>query len=150
VRNVNVTFKEIIKICYVYISKIYVIEFLENLDSTYYFIFFGVVFIVGYFIIKRQNNFKLMLQFRLIFYGFVMAFMLFWLPSTPSLASFGYPADIDDIENKQKLLKYLQDYNEAIVKTTEVVYWMIFITVFWFVSIISSIIKHFKIDKSAE
>lgn len=149
-RNVNVTFKEIIKICYVYISKIYVIEFLENLDSTYYFIFFGVVFIVGYFIIKRQNNFKLMLQFRLIFYGFVMAFMLFWLPSTPSLASFGYPADIDDIENKQKLLKYLQDYNEAIVKTTEVVYWMIFITVFWFVSIISSIIKHFKIDKSAE
>ena len=31
-----------------------------------------------------------------------MAFMLFWLPSTPSLASFGYPADIDDIENKQK------------------------------------------------
>ena len=149
-RNVNVTFKEIIKICYVYISKIYVIEFLENLDSTYYFIFFGVVFIVGYFIIKRQNNFKLMLQFRLIFYGFVMAFMLFWLPSTPSLASFGYPADIDDIENKQKLLKYLQDYNEAIVKTTEVVYWMIFITVFWFVSIISSIIKNFKIDKSAE
>lgn len=149
-RNVNVTFKEIIKICYVYISKIYLIEFLENLDSTYYFIFFGVVFIVGYFIIKRQNNFKLMLQFRLIFYGFVMAFMLFWLPSTPSLASFGYPADIDDIENKQKLLKYLQDYNEAIVKTTEVVYWMIFITVFWFVSIISSIIKHFKIDKSAE
>ncbi|WP_396176179.1 hypothetical protein [Flavobacterium sp.] len=125
-------------------------EFLENLDSTYYFIFFGVVFIVGYFIIKRQNNFKLMLQFRLIFYGFVMAFMLFWLPSTPSLASFGYPADFDDIENKQKLLKYLQDYNEAIVKTTEVVYWMIFITVFWFVSIISSIIKHFKIDKSAE
>jgi hypothetical protein len=91
-----------------------------------------------------------MLQFRLIFYGFVMAFMLFWLPSTPSLASFGYPADIDDIENKQKLLKYLQDYNEAIVKTTEVVYWMIFITVFWFVSIIFSIIKHFKIDKSAE
>jgi hypothetical protein len=91
-----------------------------------------------------------MLQFRLIFYGFVMAFILFWLPSTPSLASFDYPADIDDIENKQKLLKYLQDYNEAIVKTTEVVYWMIFITVFWFVSIISSIIKHFKIDKSAE
>jgi len=125
-------------------------DYLENLDSTYYFIFFGVVFIVGYFIIKRQNNFKLMLQFRLIFYGFVMAFMLFWLPSTPSLASFGYPADIDDIENKQKLLKYLQDYNEAIVKTTEVVHWMIFITVFWFVSIISSIIKHFKIDNSVE
>lgn len=125
-------------------------EFLKNLDSTYYFIFFGVVFIIGYFIIQRQNNFKLMLQFRLIFYGFVMAFMLFWLPSTASLASFGYPAAIDDIENKQKLLKYLQDYNEAIVKTTEVVHWMIFITVFWFVSIISSIIKHFKIDNSAE
>jgi hypothetical protein len=125
-------------------------EFLKNLDSTYYFIFFGVVFIIGYFIIQRQNNFKLMLQFRLIFYGFVMAFMLFWLPSTASLASFGYPSDIDDIENKQKLLKYLQDYNEAIVKTTEVVHWMIFITVFWFVSIISSIIKHFKIDNSVE
>ncbi len=130
--------------------KFFFMDCLENLDSTYYFIFFGVVFIVGYFIIKRQNNFKLMLQFRLIFYGFVMTFMLFWLPSTPSLASFGYPADIDDIESKQKLLKYLQEYNEAIVKTTEVVHWMIFITVFWFVSIISSIIKHFKIDNSVK
>ena len=130
--------------------KFFFMDCLENLYSTYYFIFFGVVFIVGYFIIKRQNNFKLMLQFRLIFYGFVMTFMLFWLPSTPSLASFGYPADIDDIESKQKLLKYLQEYNEAIVKTTEVVHWMIFITVFWFVSIISSIIKHFKIDNSVK
>lgn len=79
-----------------------------------------------------------------------MAFMLFWLPNTPPLASFGYPAAIDDIENKQKLLKYLQDCNYATVRTTEVVHWMIFITFFWFVSIISSIIKHFKIDNSVE
>jgi hypothetical protein len=82
-------------LCLQFKNKFY--DYLENFDSTYYFIFFLVVFIVGYFIIGRQNNFKLILQFRLIFYGLVMVFMLFWLPSSPSLASFGYPADIDDI-----------------------------------------------------
>jgi len=149
-RNVNVTFKEVIKICYVYISKINFMDFLENIDRIYYVILFVVIFIIGHFIVNRKNDFKSTLQFRLIFYGVVMSFILFSLPSTPSLASFGYPNAIEDIEDKQKLLKYLQDYNEALVKTTEAVYWMIFITVFWLVSIISSIIKHFKIDKSVE
>ena len=79
-----------------------------------------------------------------------MMVLWFSLPCTPVLGSFGFPEDVSDIESKEKLLKYLQDYNQAIVKTTEAVHWMIFITTFWLISIISSIIKHFKLDKSVE
>ncbi len=125
-------------------------DYLENLDSIYYVLIFGSIFTIGYLIIKRQDNFKLMIQYRLIIYGIIMVFIWYTLPSTPSLDSFGYPNNIDDIENKQKLLKYLQDYNHAIVKTTEALYWVIFFTVFWFISVVSSIIKHFKLEDSSK
>ena len=130
--------------------KLIFMEFLEEVDSTYVVIALAVVFLIGHFIVQRQNSLKLTLQYRLIFYGLVMVILLFHLPITPSLSTFGYPMDISDVANNKKLLKYLQEYNEAIVKTTEVVNWMIFITVFWFVSIISSMIKHFKLEKSPE
>ncbi|WP_146185044.1 hypothetical protein [Flavobacterium pallidum] len=109
-----------------------------------------IVFIIGSIIIKRQNSVKKSLQFRLVFYGVVMIILWFSLPMTPSLSTFGYPEDIADIESKEKLLKYLQRYNVAIVKTTEVVHWMIFITVFWLLSIVSTLIKHVKLEDSAK
>lgn len=120
----------------------------ENIDSLYLLIGLLVVFVIGHFIVQRQKSFKLTLQYRLAFYGLIMMILWFSLPITPSLSTFGYPEDVSDIESKEKLLKYLQRYNVAIVKTTEVVHHMIFITTFWFVAIISSMVKYMKLEKA--
>lgn len=62
--------------------------------------------------------------------GCLMLFLWFSLPSTPVLGSFGYPKTVADIEDPAKLLKLLQDYNEALVRTTSILHWFIFISVF--------------------
>ena len=125
-------------------------DFIEKIELRYLVIVLFLAFLIGHFIVQRKNSIKLTLQFSLIFYGIVMMILWFSLPNTSYLVSFGYPSDVTDIESKEKLLKYLQDYNNAIVKTTEALHYMIFITTFWLVSILSSVIKYLKIDKTVE
>jgi len=62
-----------------------------------------------------------------VFYVEILCFGLFWgillllLPSTAVLGSFNYPDSVNDVINSEKLLKYLQEYNKTIVRTTDVV-----------------------------
>ena len=62
----------------------------------------------------------------------LLAILWFALPSTASLSTFGYPKALDDVSDPRRLLKYLQDYNRAVVRTTEVVHWFLFLFVFGF------------------
>jgi amino acid transporter len=72
--------------------------------------------------------------------------MVMWLmlPQTPSLSTFGYPEDISDINSQEKILKLLQRYNKAIVRTTDVVKWGTFILVFWFMGSLYQLLKVLK------
>ena len=145
-RNVIVTFKEIIKICYVYISKINFMEFLEKLDTFYLKIGLLLVFVVGYLIIQRKKNLKLTLQYLLLCYGIAILLISFSIRHI----SPGYPYEISDLENKKRLLYHLQKNNEALVQMTEAFRDMAFLTFIFLTSIISKIIKNFKIDNSVE
>lgn len=130
--------------------KITFMAFFEKIEVRYLFIVLFLAFLIGHFIVQRKNSIKLTLEFRLIFYSIVMVILWFSLPNTSYLVSFGYPNDVSDIESKEKLLKYLQDYNDAIVKTTKVLHYMILITTFWLISILFLVIKYLKIDKFVE
>ena len=141
-----VTFKVIIKICYVYISKINFMEFLEKLDTFYLKIGLLLVFVVGYLIIQRKKNLKLTLQYLLLSYG--IAILL--ISCSIRHISPGYPYEISDLENKKRLLYHLQKNNEALVQMTEAFRDMAFLTFIFLTSIISKIIKNFKIDNSVE
>ncbi len=57
--------------------------------------------------------------------------LLLWfaLPSTPVLSTFGYPSNPEVVNQPRLLLPLLQNYNRAIVRTTDVVFWAIFILV---------------------
>ena len=55
----------------------------------------------------------------------------FCLPSTPSLSTFGLPATTSDVTSPEKLLKYLQDYNDAIVRVSDTLRWFLLAGVFW-------------------
>jgi hypothetical protein len=83
-------------------------------------------------------------EFRLSTIGTGVILLLLWfaLPQTPILSTFGYPADLASISQPQNLLKYLQDYNIALVRTTEVVHWLLFIFVWWFLAAIYSFSKN--------
>jgi uncharacterized protein YggT (Ycf19 family) len=75
-------------------------------------------------------------EFRLsiIATGSILILLWFALPSTPSLSTFGYPTDLAIVSQPKRLLSLLQDYNRALVRTTEVLHWVIFVMVWWFIS----------------
>lgn len=83
-------------------------------------------------------------QIMFIVTGVVLAVLWLSLPSTPSLSSFGYPETVQDIGSQEKLLKLLQDYNRAIVRTTEVVHWMLFVFMFWILAAVYQLLEVYK------
>lgn len=82
--------------------------------------------------------------------GFLSVVLCFLLPSTATLGSFGFPETIEEIQSNEQLLSYLQEYNEAIVRTTKVIYWFIFIFVWGFLTSLYSVIKAFSNLKGEE
>ncbi len=70
--------------------------------------------------------------------GSVLILLWFALPSTPSLSTFGYPANVQAVSQPPLLLRFLQDQNRALVRTTQVVYWLLFVMVWWFISAVYS------------
>jgi hypothetical protein len=121
-------------------------KFLQYIDTFYIQIALIIVFIIGHFIVKRKKDLKLTLQYHLWFYGIIMLLLSLSIPHVFS----GYPYDISDLENKKRLLYHLQKNNEAVVKTTESIRMMGFITFIFLLSSISNIVKYLKLDKSVE
>ncbi len=140
-----VTFKVIIKICYVCI----LIFFYGIFRETRCFLFKNWItasFFVGYLIIQRKKNLKLTLQYLLFSYGISILLISFSIRHVFP----GYPYEISDLENKKRLLYHLQKNNEALVQMTEAFRDMAFLTFIFLTAIISKIIKNFKIDNSVE
>lgn len=68
--------------------------------------------------------------------------MLWWqLPMAPILGSFGYPQTEIDVQSAKSLLRYLQDYNQALVRTIHVLSMFIFVFVWWFITMLFDLSK---------
>lgn len=104
------------------------------------------IFIYAIVVLIAKSRFPIltMLQIRLALFAVFIALMLFALPTTPSLGTFGYPETIEDIAIPEKTLQYLQRYNLAIVRTSEVLHWFLFLTALFLLTIINDIIKVIK------
>ena len=105
----------------------------------------GIAAIIIRLRVRRQAT-ELHKAIALLKYGTMAtgAFLLvlwFLLPCTPVLSSFGYPKTVEDIQSAKRLLQYLQDYNQALVRTTMVLYWFIFVFIWWFLATIYSLAK---------
>jgi hypothetical protein len=81
---------------------------------------------------------------NLIVFGALVVVLYLSLPSTPSLSTFGYPADLSVIQDDKKLLHLLQTYNKALVRTTEVVHWFLFIFIWFFLVLLINFTTAFK------
>lgn len=89
---------------------------------------------------KAVDNFKL----TSIVFGVLVIVLWLSLPSTPSLKSFGYPESVSEIKADTKILYLFQEYNKAIVRTTEVVQWFLFLFVWWFLLSLFLVGRAFK------
>ncbi|MGA1983430.1 MAG: hypothetical protein ABSG84_13315 [Acidobacteriaceae bacterium] len=69
-------------------------------------------------------------RFRMIGLGVVLLVLLFALPVTAVLGTFGYPTSLEP----HSLLQQLQESNRALVRTTEVLYWLIFLLIWWLIA----------------
>jgi len=98
----------------------------------------AVITLAFRFYARRQTNSLQraweLFRFNTIAIGAMLVLLLFCLPSTPVLSTFGYPAGIQAVTQPQLLLGTLQDYNRALTRTTDVVYWLLFIFVWWFLT----------------
>ena len=121
-------------------------EFLHEMDEYYFKIAFLIVCAIGYLIVQRRKDFKLTLQYLLYSYGIAILLLSITIPHVFS----GYPYEVADLENKKRLLYHLQRNNEELVQTTEAIREMVFITFIFLISIISKIIKHFKLEKPVQ
>jgi MFS family permease len=65
--------------------------------------------------------------------GVFFIILLLALPSTSVLTTFGYP-DIQEIRSPDALLKHLQAYNKALIRTTQVVRWFLVVFIWWFLT----------------
>ena len=67
------------------------------------------------------------LKITLIQMGVLLIVLFLAIPSTPSLSTFGYPRDINSVNTNEEILSYLQDYNKAIVRTSDILRWTVFL-----------------------
>lgn len=122
---------------------------LENVDLIWILIplFLGGIFYskiarhkIGHPLRDALQNLQIMLLMASVI------FMVMWLllPSTPSLSTFGYPDTVEDINSQEKILRLLQDYNKAIVRTTQVVNGLLFILVFWILLAVIQLLTAYK------
>jgi hypothetical protein len=113
-------------------------------------IFVGIIVVVvanlvSRYVLRREEDplKKTLKLFRLqlVFMGGFCVLLWFFLPSTPVLSTFGYPDSERDIQSAKSLLYYLQESNQALVRTTQVVYWFIFVFVWWFMTTLFDLSK---------
>ena len=103
------------------------------------FVLLAVAMVVAAIVIRRPNKDAselqkaiALMQGSIIACGIIFFGMCFILPSAPVLGSFGFPRSVEAIQNPERLLQYLQDYNGALHRTINVLHFFLFIFVFWF------------------
>ena len=55
----------------------------------------------------------------------VLGYLWFTLSSLPPLEIYGYPKSVEEVDQPEEVLEFLQTYNRAIVKIGQTLYWLI-------------------------
>lgn len=109
---------------------------LNNIPIIYVVALLFVMYLIAYFVRLKNKNVDAFAKMKLslILFGIYAVVLWLCLPTTPALETFGYPENVYDIKTESQLLKLLQDYNKAIVRTTNVLHWFLFGFIFFFMS----------------
>lgn len=129
--------------------------FLKEVNVAY--LFLPVIVIAGIYakLIKRDKGDPLRdklkdVEIMLIGFGVIIFIGVLALPITPTLSTFDYPETLEDIGSQKKMLRLLQEYNKAIVRTTEVLHWMLFIGGIWLISTLYKLVNVMRINRESK
>ena len=75
-----------------------------------------------------------MKKLSLVLFGVYTLVLWLCIPATPVLETFGYPETTHDIKTQAQILKYLQEYNKVIVRTTDILRWFLFGFIWFFMT----------------
>ncbi|MGK4566092.1 hypothetical protein [Flavobacterium sp. 3HN19-14] len=116
----------------------------DDIDIIWVVMPYVLFYVLVVLIARTRIPLLTMLQVRLGLFSLFLVLMILALPNTVSLSGAAYPESIDAIASPEKTLKFLQRYNEATVRNSEVLHWSLFFTAVFFFSIINDIIKVIK------
>ncbi|WKW45819.1 hypothetical protein P3875_08480 [Myroides sp. JBRI-B21084] len=106
----------------------------KEIPILYIIVFLLCMYIIAYFAYFNNKKIDAFSKMKVSLFLFAIYTGILWLclPNTPVLETFGYPETTNDIKTDIQLLKLLQDYNKAIVRTTDVLKWFLFGFVWFF------------------
>ena len=109
---------------------------ITQIPVLYVVAFLFLIYIIAYLVKFRDKNVDAFYKMKLSLILFGIYSLVLWLciPATPALETFGYPETVNDIKADEQILKLLQDYNRAIVRTTEVLKWFLFGFIWFFMT----------------
>ena len=109
---------------------------LSNIPIIYVVALLFVMYFIAYFIKFKNKNVDAFekMKLSLLLFGIYSVVLWLCLPSTPTLETFGYPESVYDIKTESQILKLLQDYNKAIVRTTDIFRWFLFGFIWFFMT----------------
>ena len=109
---------------------------LHNIPIIYVVALLFVMYFIAYFIKFKNKNVDAFekMKLSLLLFGIYSVVLWLCLPSTPTLETFGYPESVYDIKTESQILKLLQDYNKAIVRTTDIFRWFLFGFIWFFMT----------------
>lgn len=107
----------------------------EEIDAIWIILGIVALGVVVFLIINRNTKDPLLdklnkLKLSLVMGGIFFAGMYVIIPH---LGAFDYPYEAADVDSPEKVLKYLQKQNDAIVKLTDIIRWTFFIIVTWMI-----------------
>ena len=108
----------------------------KELPIIYVVALLFLMYLVAYFLKFKSKNVDALEKMKLsvILFGIYSVVLWLCLPHTPVLETFGYPETVNDIKTDSQILKLLQDYNKAIVRTTEILKWFLFGFIWFFMT----------------
>jgi len=109
---------------------------LKDIPIIYVVALLFVMYFIAYLIQFRRNNIDAFdkMKLSLTLFGIYAGVLWLCIPHTPVLETFGYPETVNDIKTDTQILKLLQEYNKAIVRTTEILKWFLFGFVWFFMT----------------
>lgn len=123
-------------------------------DTNLLFLFAPAMILVCILLLVRKNQHeriknelsKAIANFKAtsMAFGFLLFVLLLLLPHTPALSTFDHPKSFSVVKDEAKLLQLLQTYNKALIRTTQVLYWFLFLFVVFFLTSLYGIAKAYR------
>src|SRR5690606_32072058 len=113
-----------------------IFDMFKEIPIIYVVALLFLMYLIAYFVKFKNKNVDAFekMKLSLILFGIYSVVLWLCVPLTPTLETFGYPETVNDIKTDAQILNLLQEYNKAIVRTTDILKWFLFGFIWFFMT----------------